>query len=150
MATDKGSRPIRSRLAAWNNPGVASDETTTQRRAERGRHDVYSGAWLAVKLGIEPRALDAQRRAGELLAVPDEDGTDFLYPVWQFDEDGRPIAAVARVVRAARDAGLRDEELVDLLQRRDGMTGGDRRLIDVLREGREDRLLDVIRTRPRA
>lgn len=124
---------------------MASDETTTQRRADRRRHDAYSGAWLAMKLGVEPRALDVKRRAGELLAVRDEDGTDFLYPVWQFDADGRPLPAVARAVGASRAAGLSDEDLLELLQRRDGMTGGRRRLVDALREGRADRVLEVIR-----
>jgi hypothetical protein len=130
---------------AWNNPAVASDETTTRRRRERRRHDAYTGGWLAIKLGLEPRALDMQRRAGDLLAVPDANGTDFLYPVWQFDADGRPLPAVARTVRAAREAGLSDEQLAELLERRDGMTGGGRRLLDALREGREDRVLEVIR-----
>jgi hypothetical protein len=106
---------------------------------------MISGAWLAIKLGVEPRALDARRRAGELLAVPDESRTDFLYPVWQLGPDGRPLPAVARVVRAAREAGLHDAELVDLLERRDGMTAGGGRLLDALREGRDDRIVDVIR-----
>jgi hypothetical protein len=108
-----------------------------------------SGAWLAVKLGLEPRALDARRRAGELLAVPTpEKGADFLYPVWQFDPDGRPLPAVGRLVSAARAAGLDDAELHDLLQRRDGMTGTGR-LLDQVRAGREERALDVIRSTAR-
>jgi hypothetical protein len=124
---------------------VASNETTTARRPQRRRHDAYSGAWLAMKLGVEPRALDVRRRSGELLAVPDEEGVDFLYPVWQFDEDGNALPALSRVVGAARSAGLDDAGLLDLLQRRDGMTGGGRRLLDALREGREDRVLEAIR-----
>jgi hypothetical protein len=109
-----------------------------------------SGAWLAVKLGLEPRALDARRRAGELLAVPTpEKGTEFLYPVWQFDPDGRPLPAIGRLVAAARAAGLSDVELHDVLQRRDGMTGAGR-LLDQVRAGREERALDVIRSAARA
>ena len=101
------------------------------------------GAWLAIKLGVEPRALDARRRSGELLAIPDEDGDDHLYPMWQFGPDGQPLPAVTRVLAAARAAGLDDEGLYALLRRRH-MTGGGR-LLDALREGREEPVLQAIR-----
>jgi hypothetical protein len=108
----------------------------------------FTGAWLAMKLGVEPLALDLRRRSGELLGVPTEDGTDYVYPAWQFDETGQPLPAVARVVQAGRAAGLRDEELYDLLLRRDGMTG-EGRLLDSIREGREERALEAIRAAAR-
>ena len=97
-----------------------------------------------MKLGVEPRVLDTRRRAGELLGVRDDTGTDYLYPVWQFDPNGDPLPGIGRVVREARQAGLRDAEVADLLQRRDGMTGHGR-LLDDLRAGREERVVDVIR-----
>jgi hypothetical protein len=103
-----------------------------------------SGAWLAVTLGVEPRELDIRRRAGELLGLPAASGTDFVYPSWQFDSAGRPRPIVSRTLRAAREAGLSDVELNDLLQRRDGMTGRGR-LLDSLLAGREDRVLQQIR-----
>jgi hypothetical protein len=110
----------------------------------------FSGAWLAMKLGVEPRELDVRRRGGELLGVPVDDSGEYEYPAWQFDEHGRPLPEVAHVVGAAREAGLRDRELADLLLRRDGMTGSGR-LVDALREGRVDRVLEAIRAaRPRA
>ena len=103
-----------------------------------------------MKLGIEPRELDVRRRAGELLGVPVDGSSDFEYPAWQFDERGRPLPELAQVVRAARAAGLRDAELADLLHRRDGITGPGR-LVDALREGRVERVLDAIRAaRPRS
>ncbi len=104
----------------------------------------YTGAWLAMKLGVEPRAIDARRRAGELLGIAAEPGGDFLYPVWQFDDAGEPLPDIARIVAAARQAGLDDERLYHLLQRRDGMTGSGR-LLDAVREGRPERVLDAIR-----
>ncbi len=113
-------------------------------RIRSSRADAYAGSWLSVKLGIEPRELDVRRRAGELLGVRSKDGRDFLYPAWQFDAMGRPFVAVGRVVAAARAAGLRDDELADLLERRDGMTST-RRLWEYVRAGREERVLEVIR-----
>ena len=119
--------------SAWKNPSVRPTSSN------------YSGAWLAIKLGVDPRVVEARRRAGELLGVPAaEKGSDFLYPAWQFDDAGEPLPAVSRVVHAGRVAGLDDRELHDLLQRRDGMTGSGR-ILDSLREGREDRALEAIR-----
>ena len=109
----------------------------------------YTGAWLAMKLGVEPRVIDMRRRAGELLGVQAEKGGDFIYPTWQFDDAGEPLPAVARVIRTAREAGLDDRQLYDLLQRRDGMTGSGR-LLDSVREGREDRAVEAIRSLARA
>ena len=103
----------------------------------------YTGAWLAMKLGIEPRLLDVRRRAGELLGVQAVKGGDYVYPAWQFGPDGRARPEVARAIRAAREAGLRDDELYELLLRRDGLTGGGR-LADALREGRADHVLAAI------
>ena len=100
------------------------------------------GSWLAIKLGVEPRVLDARRRAGELLAVPEEHGDDHLYPMWQFAPDGTVLPAVTHVRSVARAAGVSDEELYALLGRRH-MTGGGR-LLDALREGRVEPVLTAI------
>jgi hypothetical protein len=104
----------------------------------------FTGAWLAMRLGVEPRRLDVRRRTGELLGVPTDDGTDYAYPSWQFDQSGQPLPGLARVIQAARAAGLSDEGLYALLLRRDGMTGKGQ-LFDALRDGREDRVLAAIR-----
>lgn len=108
----------------------------------------YTDAWLATKLGVDPRELDGRRRAGELLGVPRAGGLDYAYPSWQFDPDGRPLPGIPRIVQAARQAGLDERSLYEFLLRRDGMTGQGR-LVDAVREGREDRVLDLIRTLPR-
>jgi hypothetical protein len=120
-------------------------------RTRRSRaHDeaALPAAWLAVRLGVEPRVIESRRRAGELLGVRGPDGADYLYPLWQFDAEGRPSPAVARVVQEARRAGIGDEALYELLRRRQGMRGGER-LVDVLRAGREDRVLEVVRAEAR-
>ena len=104
----------------------------------------YPGTWLAMRLGLDPRELEIRRRAGEVFAFPSPDGREYLYPAWQFDESGNPLPGVARVSHAARSAGLRPDELSEILLRRDGMTGRGR-LLDCVREGREERVLDAIR-----
>ena len=108
----------------------------------------YSGSWLATRLGIGPRELDIRRRAGDFIGIRTENGRDYLYPAWQLDEDLQPLPEVGRVVRAAREAGLSDDALYRLLLRRDGMTGGGR-LVDSLRAGHEEHVLDAIRAAAR-
>ena len=116
----------------------------TRRRGDAA----LAAAWLAVTLGVEPREIESRRRAGELLGVRGPDGTDYVYPLWQFDADGRPSPLVARVVQAARREGLRDDALYALLVRRQGMRGNER-LLDALLAGREDRVLQAIRAEAR-
>ena len=49
------------------------------------------------------------------------------------------------MLRAARDAGLDEVELYEVLQRRSGLTG-QRTLVDVLRDGGEEHVLAAVRT----
>jgi hypothetical protein len=97
-----------------------------------------------MKLGIEPLELDRRRRAGELVALPEPDGTGYLYPAWQFDHAGRPLPVLGRILAAAREAGLDGPQLDALLERREGLTGSTR-LVDALREGRDEHVLAAIR-----
>jgi len=109
--------------------------------------DAYGGTWLAIKLGIEPRELDRQRRAGDYVAYRAADGreTEYLYPAWQLDASGRPLPGVAELVRAARARGLGDDELAALMLRREGLTGSTR-LADAFRAGHTDRVLAAVRS----
>ena len=65
--------------------------------------------------------------------------TEWLYPAWQF-EAWKPRRGVARVVAAAREAGVDETRLYDLLTTPLGLTGR-RRLVDLLHEGREDEVI---------
>jgi hypothetical protein len=101
--------------------------------------------WLAARLGIPSAEVDRMRRAGELFGVRPPGRFEHLYPAWQFNGDGKPLPSVRRVVRAAYEAGLSDIELYAVMRRRAGLTSG-QTLIDVLREGGEERVLAVVRT----
>jgi hypothetical protein len=99
------------------------------------------GTWVASRYGIEPRRLDAMRRAGELVAFRDED--EWVYPAWQFDGRG-PIAAIAEVGAEARRLGIGSDELARLLDSHSGLTGG-RRLRDSLLDGNVEHVLAALR-----
>jgi len=110
-----------------------------------GANRAMSTSWLATRLGIDPVRVNAMRRAGELFAVRPGGSFEWMYPAWQFDPDGRPLPAVARVIRAAREAKLDEDQLAALLDQRVGIVGSGRRLLDVLREGDEATVLAAIR-----
>ena len=115
-------------------------------RARTQTPGTMSASWLATRLGVEPRALEARRRAGELLAFRLEGSQEYLYPSWQFGRDFEPLPGLERVVQAGRATGLDDRGLNDLLAGRAGLVHG-RRLLDVLREGSVDHVVGAIRSR---
>jgi hypothetical protein len=100
-------------------------------------------SWLSAKLGTQSGRIDAMRRAGQLYAVRRPGEQDWLYPSWQFDDNGRPLPFVERLMRTAREAGLDNAELEAVLNRRAGLVGG-RRLVDLIRTGAVEHVLDVV------
>lgn len=112
---------------------------------DRIRRDCLSASWLAERLALEPARLDAMRREGELIAVRPENSHEYFYHVWQFDEDWQPLPAVPRVVRAAREIGLPENRLYDVLNARAGLAGG-RRLADAMRKGGDEHVLAAVRS----
>lgn len=85
------------------------------------------------------------RRDGDLIAVREPGSTEWRYPAWQF-EDGRPRRGVDRIVAAAREAGIDEGGLYDLLTAPLGLGRGERRrLCDLLLEGRVDDVVAAIR-----
>jgi len=99
--------------------------------------------WLAARMGVDPLRVDAMRRAGELVAVREEGSTEWRYPAWQF-ESWHPRRGVARVVAAAREAGLDETRLYDVLTAPSGLMG-DGKLADLLVEGRDDEVIAAVR-----
>lgn len=100
--------------------------------------------WLASRTAVEPARIDAMRRAGELIAVRETGSTEWRYPAWQFDA-GKPRPSVTRVVAAARESGIDETRLYDLLTTPLGLRHGGRRLVDLLLEGREDEVVAAVR-----
>ena len=113
--------------------------------ATRLADDILSASWLAARFAIEPFKLEAMRRDGEVIAFRPPGAREHYYPLWQFDEDGRPLPVVPRLVHEARERGIRSNRLYEILSARAGLSG-DRRLADSLREGRLDHVLDAIRS----
>ena len=101
--------------------------------------------WLAARMAVDPALIDAQRRAGELIAVREPGSTEWRYPAWQFD-GGRPRPGVARVVAAARESGVDEARLYDLLTTPLGLRDGGPRLADLLLEGRDDEVVAAVRS----
>lgn len=103
-----------------------------------------SGSWLAARMGVDPGRIDAMRRGGELIAVREPGETGWRYPAWQF-EAGAPRTGVARIVAAARERGLDEARLYELLTMPLGLRDGGQRLVDLLVEGRDDEVVAAIR-----
>ena len=101
-------------------------------------------SWVGTRWGIDPVAVEVRRRAGEVFGYRAAGSDDWLYPGWQFDDDGNVKPEVARVLAAAREAGVRPDRLAQILNRRAGMAGG-RTLLDSLREGDERQVLAALR-----
>jgi hypothetical protein len=112
--------------------------------AETRYADCLAGTWLAERLAVDPLKVDAMRRAGELLAVREPRSDEWRYPAWQF-EAWRPRLGIARIVAAAREAGLDETGLYDLMTAPLGLTGDAARLADLLAEGREDEVVAAVR-----
>jgi hypothetical protein len=113
--------------------------------ATRVADDSLSASWLAVRLGMEPLRLEAMRRAGELIAYRPEGAREHYYPLWQFDEDWRPLPIVPRLVREGAERGLGENRLYEILAGRSGLSAGGGRLAKSLREGRDEHVLEAVR-----
>ena len=59
----------------------------------------------ATRWAIDPVALDVRRRARGVFALREPGSDEWLYPGWQFEDDGNVTPEVERVLAAAREAG---------------------------------------------
>ena len=107
--------------------------------------DSIPATWLAARLAVDPAKIDIMRRSGELIAVREPGSIEWRYPGWQFDA-GKPRRGITRVVTAARDAGMDEDRLYDVLTAPLGLReSGRRRLVDLLLEGREDEVVAAVK-----
>ena len=107
--------------------------------------DCTPATWLADRLAVDPAKIDVMRRSGELIAVREPGSIEWRYPAWQFDA-GKPRRGITRVVAAAREAGVDEARLYDVLTMPLGLReSGRRRLVDLLLEGREDEVVAAVR-----
>ncbi|MDH4103510.1 MAG: hypothetical protein OEW52_07190 [Thermoleophilia bacterium] len=108
--------------------------------------DSIAATWLAARLAVEPAKIDVMRRNGDLIAVREPGSIEWRYPAWQF-EGGRPRRGIARIVAAARSAGIDETRLYDVLTAPLGLReSGRQRLVDLLLEGREDEVVTAVKT----
>jgi hypothetical protein len=85
------------------------------------------------------------RRDGQIIGVRVPGTSEWRYPAWQF-VNGKPLPGVARVVNAAREAGLDDRRLYDVMTAPLGLGRGEpRRLCDLLPADRVDDVVAAIR-----
>jgi hypothetical protein len=133
VPAQEAERPIRSRPVS-----------TTSTAAH---NDCLTASWLSARFGIDTARIDRLRRSGELIAVRPPGATEWLYPAWQLS-NGVPRPVVSRIVTAARDRGLSEQRLYDLLTMRAGLgrrSGSDRRLADLIAEGEDDQVVAAVR-----
>jgi len=112
--------------------------------ARRLQEESLTGTWLAARLGVDTARLDLMRRDGELIGVRLPGDQTWFYPAWQFT-NGRPRLLVSAITRAARETGLDELRLYEVMTMRLGL-GGDRRLADLLVEGEDEAVLAGIRS----
>ena len=114
-------------------------------QAEATASETLPATWLAARWGVDPARIEAMRRDGELIATRTPGSSEWRYPAWQF-EAGRPRRGVERIVAAAREAGIDEAGLYDLLTAPLGLGRGERRrLSDLLLENRVDDVVATIR-----
>jgi hypothetical protein len=106
--------------------------------------ELLPATWLAERMAVDPARIDAMRRGGELIAVRERGSTEWRYPAWQFHA-GKPRQGVARVVAIARECGIDEGRLYELMSSPLGLRDGGRRLADLLVEGRDDDVAAAVR-----
>jgi hypothetical protein len=101
-------------------------------------------SWLASRLGVDPTEIDRLRAAGELYASRAAGDNEWRYSAWQFGPGGTVPFAVRDTVKTAKSLGLTESSLLAVLRRRAGLMGG-ARLLDLLFEGKTDRVVAEVR-----
>ena len=141
-------RPAPSPRPATSNG--AAPEPKAVRETPNAELEALAGSsvsprWLARLSGLDSLTVERMCDDGELLSIRPDGSREPLIPLWQVGDDAKPLATVPLVLAEARRAGLEPLALHRLMSRRAGLTGGGQ-LGDLLRAGRHDHVLSVIRS----
>ena len=109
-----------------------------------GDDKALSASWLGSRLGIGPTRVEMLRRAGELYGMRARGSQEYRYPSWQFESDFTVRPIVQRMIAVARENGLSERRLEEVLDMRVGIGTG-RRVVDLVREGNEPAVLRTVR-----
>lgn len=129
--------PMDETDAAWLRAKLRGVEAKRQLLEDEG--GTASSSELAQLLGISRQAVDKRRRNNTLLAVQ-AGGRGYRYPVWQV-VDGRALAGLEDVLEALAD---HDPWMTLQFFLRENLRLDNQRPLDVLREGSDESLEDVL------
>jgi hypothetical protein len=122
------------------------EKLNTANRAEHWRQAVresLSTAELEKTFGVSRQRLEQLRRQKRLVGLRPPFERGFFYPVWEFDEEGRPRDLVPALIEAAEEARLDPLSLHQLMVSETATPRGP--LMLALKAGEHDHVLDVVR-----
>jgi hypothetical protein len=141
------ARDVLEEVASLVEPGM---EIADPERAKREvlrvlefasvRDGYVTGSKLAELLRTSRQNVQQRAARGGLLVRAE--GSNVMYPLWQFDADGRVARGLSSAIAAAHLKGWSDEHLIAWLEE-------DRSRIDALRAGKALDLVEELETRPR-
>lgn len=108
------------------------------------------GSELQERLGVSRQRLGQLRKEERLLGLRLPIRREVHYPLWQFGEDGRPLAVLPRLIEASEEAGMGALALNALMTNPAAVESeaGGATLVELLRSGdpeAEEHVLGVVR-----
>jgi hypothetical protein len=100
------------------------------------------GEELRRRLGVSRQRLEQLRAQRRLLGMRLPFRKSYYYPVWQFDEEGEPLASMPRLLKAAEEAGMDAEDLDAFMT--NAAVGDGRAPHELLKAGEEEPVLSWI------
>jgi len=113
--------------------------------------DCLSASWLSARLGVDVARIWKWRELALLIGVRPEGSTEWRYPAWQF-AGGAPRPVVRSILIAAREAGLDERRLYDVMTLPLGLGArreGRQRLADLVVAGADEQVVAAVRAAAR-
>jgi hypothetical protein len=101
-----------------------------------------TGEDLRQRLGVSRQRLEQLRAQRRLLGMRLPFRKSYYYPVWQFDEAGRPLASMPRLLKAAEEVGMDAEDLDAFVT--NAAVGNGKAPHELLKAGEEELVLSWI------